>query len=287
MEEPRRPGPIHFSALPRWSEDHIQLKREQEALRRVDPRINTLISVFRHGDSTQLHIDAVVNAANRRLTPGSGLCEAIHRGAGPELAAACAKIGGCPEGSAVVTSGFLLPATWIIHAVGPIGQGEQILEQAYRSILSFIDGRKISSVALCPLSTGIYGFPIRTATEIALRIVREFLEDPENQAKTERIVFVVQDTPDIAIYEEFLMKYFPIGAPRREIVQPPSEIVPEPPEPRVRHSVEIEPVALVTPEKRAEMSSLPQKKARVARPENEGNALMRLFHWFRRSLPWW
>ena len=75
------------------------------------------------GDITRLTVDAIVNAANDRLAPGGGVCGAIHRAAGPELAAACAELGGCPTGEARITPGFQLPAKWVIHAVGPVWHG--------------------------------------------------------------------------------------------------------------------------------------------------------------------
>src|SRR5919199_3241019 len=75
------------------------------------------------GDITALDVDAIVNAANDRLAPGGGVCGAIHRAAGPELARACAAIGGCPTGDARITPGFRLKARHVIHAVGPVWQG--------------------------------------------------------------------------------------------------------------------------------------------------------------------
>src|SRR5215471_5439722 len=80
------------------------------------------ISVF-DGDITALDCDAIVNAANRHLAPGAGVCGAIHRAAGPELAKACARLGGCPTGEARLTPGFNLKARYVIHAVGPVWQG--------------------------------------------------------------------------------------------------------------------------------------------------------------------
>ncbi len=92
------------------------------------------------GDITTLDVDAIVNAANEALAPGGGVCGAIHGKAGPELAAACAKLGGCPTGEAKMTPGFRLPARHVIHAVGPIwGGGERgegrLLADCYRNTL--------------------------------------------------------------------------------------------------------------------------------------------------------
>src|SRR4029453_14156398 len=91
-------------------------------------------------DITTLDTDAIVNAANEALAPGGGVCGAIHRAAGPELARACATLGGCPTGEARLTPGFRLPARVFIHAVGPVWHGgeareAELLASAYRSAM--------------------------------------------------------------------------------------------------------------------------------------------------------
>src|SRR5258705_2802281 len=81
--------------------------------------------VVRMADIATLGVDAIVNAANERLAPGGGVCGAIHAKAGPELAAACTALGGCPTGEARITPGFRLPARFVIHAVGPLWRGRR------------------------------------------------------------------------------------------------------------------------------------------------------------------
>ena len=130
-------------------------------------------------DITTLDTDAIVNAANEALAPGGGVCGAIHRAAGPELARACAAIGHCPTGESRITPGFRLPARYVIHAVGPIwrggGEGEsELLASAYRSALRLADQHGLRSIAFPAISTGIYGYPLGPATEVAVRAVREF-----------------------------------------------------------------------------------------------------------------
>ena len=134
----------------------------------------------RMADITRLEVDAIVNAANEALAPGGGVCGAIHRAAGPELARACAALDGCPTGEARITPGFRLPARWVIHAVGPRWDGgkrgeAELLAGAYRHALQLAAGRGARSIAFPAISTGIYGYPLAEATEIAVRTVRDAL----------------------------------------------------------------------------------------------------------------
>ena len=177
--------------------------------------INSKISIWAGGDSTNLAIDAIVNAANEMLRPGGGICGAIHRAAGPKLYAEC-KIKlkendkYIEPGNAVLTKGYELPAKYVIHTVGPRGKKPKLLKNAYNSTLNFIDGEEVRSVGLCGISTGIFGFPILPATRIALHTVREWLENEENREKTDRIVFVVFLPKDVKIYFNLLHEYFPL-----------------------------------------------------------------------------
>ncbi|MFZ5791490.1 MAG: O-acetyl-ADP-ribose deacetylase [Pseudomonadota bacterium] len=148
------------------------------------------IEIF-EGDITALDADAVVNAANERLAPGGGVCGAIHRAAGPELAEACAEIGHCPTGEARITPGFGLKARHVIHAVGPVWQGgasgePALLAGAYRASMRLAARHKLRSIAFPAISTGIYGYPLKRATEIAVRTVREEMAKP---GAPQRVVF--------------------------------------------------------------------------------------------------
>ncbi len=132
------------------------------------------------GDLIQLPVDAIVNAANERLTPGGGVCGAIHRAAGPGLAEECAKLGHCPTGEARITRGYRLPARHVIHAVGPIWQGgrrgeDDLLASCYRAALRLAREQGIRTIAFPAISTGIYGFPLERATRIAVETVRDCL----------------------------------------------------------------------------------------------------------------
>lgn len=141
-------------------------------------------------DITTLDVDAVVNAANEQLAPGGGVCGAIHRAAGPALAEACADIGSCATGDAVITDGFDLKAKHVIHAVGPVwGGGESnedaLLAGCYSNALRLCHDHGLKSIAFPAISTGIYGFPPERAAHIAARTV--FDESRSNDL--ERVIF--------------------------------------------------------------------------------------------------
>jgi O-acetyl-ADP-ribose deacetylase (regulator of RNase III) len=132
------------------------------------------------GDITRLAVDAIVNAANQMLSPGGGVCGAIHRAAGPELAEVCAGLGGCKTGEAKITPGFRLPARYVIHTVGPVwGGGERgedrLLAACYRNSLALAADHGLATIAFPAISTGTFGFPPDRAARIALRTVIEGL----------------------------------------------------------------------------------------------------------------
>jgi O-acetyl-ADP-ribose deacetylase len=160
------------------------------------------------GDITKLDVEAIVNAANEGLLPGGGVCGAIHRAAGPKLAAACAKIGSCPTGEARITPGFGLKAKHIVHAVGPIwsdGKSDEdvLLAGAYRHSLKLARDHGIKSVAFPAISTGIYGFPLDRATKIAVTTAAEFLSaNPLPQ----RVIFACFGADAAVAYRQELAK---------------------------------------------------------------------------------
>lgn len=134
------------------------------------------------GDIACVEADVVVNAANERLAPGSGVCGAIYAGAGyDDMLAACRELGGCPTGEAVVTPGFALPARWCVHTVGPVWRGgasgeERALRSCYRSVFREVVRLGAASVAYPLISAGVYGYPAEGALAVAREETRAFLE---------------------------------------------------------------------------------------------------------------
>ena len=125
--------------------------------------------------------DAIVNAANRRLLPGGGVCGAIHRGAGPELAAECRALGGCATGDAVITGAGRLQARHVIHAVGPVWQGgrhgePQHLAACYRRAIELAEAAGCARVAFPAISTGVFGYPLDRAADTALKSLHAALD---------------------------------------------------------------------------------------------------------------
>ena len=158
------------------------------------------------GDITRLEVDAIVNAANTMLAPGGGVCGAIHRAAGPELAVACAKLGGCETGEAKITPGFHLPARYVIHTVGPVwGGGEsgedRLLASCYRNSLALAAEHGLASIAFPAISTGIFGFPPDRAANIAVATVLDSLRDAPS---IRRVVFCCFGKESLAHHEAAL-----------------------------------------------------------------------------------
>lgn len=160
-------------------------------------------------DITTMRVDAIVNAANPTLLGGGGVDGAIHSAAGPKLLAACQEFGGCPTGEARITPGFDLPARWVIHAVGPIwrggGNGERDqLARAYRSAMQLAQDHayKIRTIAFPLISSGIYGYPLRDAMEIA---VDEIDRGLAHGSQVRQVTILSREPDRFALLEEVAM----------------------------------------------------------------------------------
>ncbi|MFH1295997.1 MAG: O-acetyl-ADP-ribose deacetylase [Bacteroidota bacterium] len=158
------------------------------------------------GDITKVIADAIVNAANRSLLGGGGVDGAIHRAAGTALLEACRQLGGCETGKAKITGGFLLPARFVIHTVGPVWSGGnrnevQLLASCYKNSLELARDQGCKSIAFPNVSTGVYHFPKREAARIAVAEVKKYLL---HNNQPEKIIFVCFDEENFNLYEKLL-----------------------------------------------------------------------------------
>ena len=162
-----------------------------------------------HGNITKLEVDAIVNAANRSLLGGGGVDGAIHRAAGSQLLDECKTLGGCETGKAKITKGYNLPAKYVINTVGPVWYGgnnheEEILASCYQSCFTLVKDYSIKSVAFPAISTGVYRFPLKKATQVAIHETLKFLEIYK---ELEMVIFVCFLREVFEVYQRELAKW--------------------------------------------------------------------------------
>jgi|ERR1044071_683790 O-acetyl-ADP-ribose deacetylase (regulator of RNase III) len=164
----------------------------------LDGRVRVLV-----GDLTREGADAIVNAANSTLMGGGGVDGAIHRAGGAQILEECREIrrtrlpDGLPTGEAVITSGGLLAARFVIHTVGPIygshnGNEAELLARCYENSLRLAAQNNLTSIAFPSISTGAFGYPRAEAAAVASRAVADFLKD-ETSLKEVRLIFFLPD----------------------------------------------------------------------------------------------
>ncbi len=165
----------------------------------MESRIEIII-----GDITTFKVDAIVNAANNSLLGGGGVDGAIHDTAGHELLVECRTLNGCETGQAKITKGYNLPAKHVIHTVGSIWQDgdkneRELLANCYKNCLRLAAENNIKTIAFPSISTGVYGFPIEEASEIALKEITRFLK---NFSKIKKVIIVCFDNGTYKTYNQ-------------------------------------------------------------------------------------
>ncbi len=162
-------------------------------------------------DITTVKVDAIVNAANSSLLGGGGVDGAIHRAAGPQLLAECRTLNGCLTGHAKLTAGYNLPATYVIHTVGPIWHGghqneAQLLADCYRNAFVLTVEKRIESIAFPLISAGVYGYPKEQAIAVAITEIKKFLK-----THNMLVYLVLFDQTTLQLAEEVLANLSNIG----------------------------------------------------------------------------
>ncbi len=154
------------------------------------------------GDITKLDVDCIVNAAKKSLLGGGGVDGAIHDAAGSELLEECRTLGGCETGEAKITKGYRLPATYVIHTVGPVYSGDPgdsgLLASCYTASLDLAREHDIHSIAFPAISTGVYGYPLDEACAVAVRAIGDWLA-----ANDDYDIQVILSCYDDATYEAY------------------------------------------------------------------------------------
>lgn len=175
----------------------------------MNAQFNETVIELAQGDITLETTDAIVNAANEQLAGGAGVDGAIHRAGGPAIMAECRQIGGCPTGQAVITTGGLLAARFVIHTVGPIYQGgtkgeARLLTLAYQNSLTLAATKELQSISFPAISCGVYGYPVHEASSLALSACIEFARKSNKIKLIRHILF---DRKTFEVFQQEFKKF--------------------------------------------------------------------------------
>jgi O-acetyl-ADP-ribose deacetylase (regulator of RNase III) len=187
----------------------MQADQKAETTEFLDGRVRVVV-----GDITKQDVEAIVNAANSSLLGGGGVDGAIHRAGGPEILAECREIRrtrfpeGLPTGEAVITTGGRLPALYVIHTVGPIygehgGKEAELLANCYHNSLTLSVEKNLSSIAFPAISTGVYGYPLAEAAEVASRTIDNFLATDRQLQEVRLVFFQARDAEVFLEHQKF------------------------------------------------------------------------------------
>jgi O-acetyl-ADP-ribose deacetylase len=169
-----------------------------------DARLEVVVA-----DIMTLRVDAIVNAANTSLLGGGGVDGAIHRAAGSALLEECRKLGGCETGGVKITHGYRLPASHVIHAVGPVWHGgdhgeDALLASCYTGAIVLCRDNDLTSIAFPAISTGVYCFPADRAARIAVSAAIEALEAAP---AVRNVIFCCFSKDSATLHEQVLAEF--------------------------------------------------------------------------------
>lgn len=215
-----------------WSDSFSENRRELEETVtgeeggetfQVDSEINDKVSMYQC-DITCLKVDGIVRSTNPSLDSSEGISGAIGKAAGTNLMREIKTLNGCCLGKAVTTKGYLLPAKYIVHTVGPHSEDDQMLESCYRECLKQMRVMSMKSLAFCCISAGHAGYPLEKAVVVAIKSVRKWLEELKREGlmdEIDRIIFCLYSDVDTAIYNYWMQVFFPCPPEQVEAVNEP------------------------------------------------------------------
>ncbi|KAF5273793.1 hypothetical protein FQA39_LY00908 [Lamprigera yunnana] len=198
---------VQVKDVPTWKEYAKTHNLGLAAAEGANATLNDKVSLY-VGDITTLEVDVIVNAANSSLLGGGGVDGAIHRSAGKNLLQECTELHGCETGGAKVTGGYNLPARYVIHTVGPRGENTKLLTQCYSNSLKLMRESNLRTIAFPCVSTGIYGYPLVPAANVAISQVRQHLEKEGDSV--DRVIFCLFSDEDEEVYKTVMPTYFPL-----------------------------------------------------------------------------